>query len=812
MPEIKTRKLDIILNNKLIKKDFKVPEFWSDTAANIAATKYATEKENSALEIIYRVAKQITDWGEKEGYFLKDIEEEYDTEASEFEEDLKQLMIDQKIVFNSPIYFNLGVKNQGRQASACFVGSVEDNMEDILRHTKRAGMIFKSGSGIGINVSKLRAEGESLSNKGTASGPISFMKMWDRCASVVKSGGKTRRAAVLIAMDIDHPDIKEFIHCKSNEEDKAKILIDAGISAEEAYATVDFQNANHSVVITDEFMQIVRHEGDWNLTNRGDGRVSKTLKARDLFNQIAEQAWKTGDPGLQFRDTINKQNPLKVTGTIENSNPCGEVYLPKWGCCQLCAFNLPKYLNNNNELDIDILEKDAEVVTTAMDIIIGCADYPTEEFKKEAVETRPLGIGATDLAGYLIRRGLAYNSEKGRIEANKVIRNITEAVLTASIKLAKKVGPFPRFEEEKESTLHHYQNIVNSWSNFMPAIELHGIRNCTATALAPNGSSGLLVDSDGLGIEPIFALQTTKTLVGGGTLELIPKCVKEKLESLYEEGKLGSYWNDNIEELISNLPEKEQKVFLTANEISWKDHIRMVASLQQVISQGISKTINLPNYATVEDIKEAYMMAWELGCKGITVYRDGSKELQPLRDSSKKESNKSVDNKIVVEVSKPVRKKLPADRKADCHKIDIAGFEGYLHTGLYEDGSLGEIFIRASKQGSFQLGMLDSFATMVSVGLQYGVPLEDLVNKFKGQNFEPQGITQNPDIRFCKSVVDYIFKYLEQKFLVKEFKVEELGLNKSYDGPLCSNCGGFMTPAGSCFYCNSCGSSSGGCS
>ena len=831
MTKIKTKLVDATIRDKdgnIIggKENFEVPEFWSERAAKIVASKYATNEETSVLQIIDRVVEQIADWGLNCGYFYQENPEDL-KEYNDFVFDLKDILVNQRGTFNTPVWLNIGVKNNSKQSSACFLATIEDTMEDISMHHIRAARIFKSGSGVGFNVSKLRAKGESLSNKGSSSGPISFMRAWDRTASVVKSGGKSRRAAVLVAMNADHPDVEEFIQCKSNEEKKAQALIQSGISIEESYSTVDFQNANHSVVVSDEFMKAVIEDKDWNLINRGDKKVSKTLKAKDLFNKIANQAWHTGDPGLQFLDAMNKMNPLQVTGIIENSNPCAEVYLPPWGCCQLFCFNLPRYLDNENKINYPLLNADCKIIVTAMDILIGNADYPTEEFKKEAIETRPLGIGATDLAGYLIKKGLAYNSKEGRDAAKEVVGLITLNCIYDSIRLAEQLGPFKRYGIEKDSTYKVYDQVAYKANEcnkmqsdiyfLLEDLKKYGIRNCTVTALAPNGTTGFMVDSDGTGIEPLFALEQTKQLSGGGTLTIIPKCVEE-YNNKYPNFKSPLYvmgQKDPVDFIRGKRREGyNPEVLKTANEISWEDHILMTAALQSVISMGISKTINMPSEATIEDIKKAYMLAWETGCKGITIYRDGSKGMQPLTDANKKQEPKPFIEKVV----SPVRTKMPSTRKSLTHKIEISGLDCYITVGLFEDGRPGELFIRASKQGSAVLGLLDSFATMVSLGLQYGVPLEKLIDKFKGQQFQPNGMTSNPEIRLCTSIIDYVFKWIDREFNspekieeIKE-KIEEKVLtikSNSLTGDICTECGGLMQAIGSCKYCTVCATSTG---
>jgi ribonucleoside-diphosphate reductase alpha chain len=789
---IKTRKVDtsiVALDGTVVfeKKDFEVPEAWTDQAAVIASSKFATTDEYSVLDIINRVVKKIIEWGLEYKYFEAES-------AHEFSVKLFDILINQRAAFNSPIWMNIGVSGVPQQSAACFIGDVEDTMEDILAHNHRAGMIFRSGAGIGINISKLRGAGEALSKRGSSSGPVSFMRAWDASGAAIKSGGRTRRSATLIAMNIDHPDIEEFISCKSLEENKAKILMAAGYTAEEASKSVGFQNANHSVVITDDFMEAVKRNKQWKLYNRIGGTVAKKLKAKELFNKIAERAWDTGDPGLQFRDTINAANPIPNTSAIEVSNPCSEVFAINYSSCLLAAINILKYVNRIDKgqyiLDTIALERDVEVLTIALDIMIEGSDYPDPRFEKTAKATRPIGIGISNLAATLMISGLAYDSEEGREMARFIYQNISSFAANASIKLSNKMGPFKEFPSNANETIKAVANVCLpvDKDKIKKLIKKYGIRNSQLTTAMPCGTVGLWMDCDSFGIEPIFAKESKKTLIGGGELILMPNCIKHARAEGYSE-----------------------EVICDASSVHWSDHIRMVSALQEGISQGISKTINMPNSATVEDVKEAYMMAWEMGLKGITIYRDGSKTWQPMSSTDKKEEKKEA--KSFLE-----RRKLPDDRPSSTHHFDIAGFEGYLTASTYPGtNDLGEIFIRASKAGSPMQGMLDSFATVVSIALQYGVPLEKLIEKFTNTGFAPAGITKNPDIRFCSSVTDYIFKYLKQKFadapVETEATIQEVVSHETvqtYDGPPCLTCGQITQRSGACYLCSNCGLS-GGC-
>jgi ribonucleoside-diphosphate reductase alpha chain len=794
---IKTRKVDtsiVALDGTVVfeKKDFEVPESWTDQAAMIASSKYATADEYSVLDIINRIVNKITMWGLDYKYFDA-------AAANDFSLKLFDILVNQKAAFNSPIFMNIGVPGVPQVSAACFIGDIEDTMEDILAHNHRAGMIFRSGAGIGVNISKLRGEGEPLSNRGSSSGPISFMRAWDASAAAIKSGGRTRRSAVLLAMDVDHPDVEEFINCKSAEEKKAKALIEAGYSREEANATIDFQNANHSIVLTDEFMNAVKRNRQWKLYNRVGGSVAKKLKAKDLLRTIAQRAWETGDPGLQFRDTINAANPIPNTGEIQTSNPCGEVYAISYSSCLLAAINILKYINRIDRgqylLDTIALERDVEILTTALDIMIEGSDYPDPRFEKVAKATRPIGIGISNFATALMVSGIKYDSEEGRDMGRYIYQNISSFAANASIKLANTMGPFKEFPSNVNETIKAITNVCLpvDRTKIKNLIKKYGIRNSQLTTAMPCGTVGLLLDCDSFSIEPIFRKESVKSLVGGGELKLIPKCIEHARKEGYPE-----------------------EVICDASTVHWSDHIRMVSALQDGISQGISKTINMPNSATVDDVKEAYLMAWELGCKGITVYRDGSKTWQPMNAAKEEKEVVKKEEKKFLE-----RRKLPDDRPSSTHHFDIAGFEGYLTASTYPGtNDLGEIFIRASKAGSPMQGMLDSFATVVSIALQYGVPLEKLIEKFTNTGFAPSGITKNPNIRFCSSVTDYIFKFLKQKFIdVKEVQ-ETIQLEKvevaeevqqTYDGPPCLTCGQITQRSGSCYLCLSCGLN-GGCS
>jgi ribonucleoside-diphosphate reductase alpha chain len=1153
---IKTRKVDLELTDndgKIIfeRKQFEIPEFWSDRAALIAASKYATDKENSVLDIIDRVVNQITEWGKEQGYFSNKIPTVLtrdgigraidgtpvtfnEKEIKHFSKALKDILVNQRAAFNTPVWLNVGVKENLPQSSACFLGSVEDDLEDILLHTFRAGKVFRSGSGIGINVSNLRHKGAELSNKGRSSGPISFMRMWDKASGVVRSGGKSRRSAVLIRMNADHPDIEEFINCKKEEEDKAKALIRAGYSFEEAYRTVDFQNANHSVGVTDEFMEKAIVAG---------------TKENKLLDKIAKMAWETGDPGLQFHDTINRFNPLPLISNIETSNPCqpgwatvltpegiktfddinigstiwsgkkwtkvvnkvatgikpvneyittagtfvgtknhkvfqnksrvevdkassidicwgpitedipvdlqdvvdgwvlgdgsvhkasnnlvylnlgqddikpfhencleyiikyrpglnknawevqtsilhselpktfdrkvpnrfkygslhkvrgflkglyaangsvcgnrvtlkatsfnvikdvqemlsslgigsyfttnsakevkfkngtylckksydlnisghrkrfekligfyhegkknklqiilekelgnqpktnyeikkvnalgnfpvyditvdaeehsywtggllvsncGEIYGIPWTACNLCALNILKYYrNNNNEdyIDYVLMEKDINILVTAMDILIDNSYYPNKEFEQVAKETRPLGLGMTNLGALLIESKVPYGTKAARLYAKNIMENILNLAIKTSCQLANKLGSFPLFIKDN-SCIQVYENLTNDSGHSdytRRLIEKYGIRNSQLTTAMPAGTVSFFMDCDTTGIEPLFARKMVKQLEGGGTIEIFPKCIDNAAKSLKQQYNYYDKENVSNEEVIQDFISGEEPIFATANEISWVDHVYMTAALQSVISGGVSKTINMPSNATVEDVKKAYILSWKQGLKGITIYRDGSKGMQPLTDSSKTPVEEVEELIAASTLPKSFRIKLPDDRESKTHAFNIAGHKGYITVGLYDNGAPGEVFIRMQKQGSMTNGMMDNLAKMISLALQYGVPLSHIVDKLKGDRFEPAGITTNEDIRIALSVSDYIGRYLELNFMntfedeedeedydeIEKAIIDENSVTGEATGNFCMDCGGELVQNGSCYVCSVCATTTG---
>jgi len=822
---MKTRTLDITLNNKLIKKDFEVPEDWSDRAALICATKYATDTENSAIDIIDRVVSQITEWGIEQGYFNLNANPDSIPASDEFADSLKDILINQRAAFNSPVWFNCGVEKNSNQMSACFIFPIEDNLEDIAAHLTRETTVFKSGSGSGVNISSLRAKGEPLSNKGTSSGPVSFMRTLDKNAGSVKSGGKTRRAAKLVCMDVDHPDIEEFIECKKKEEDKAKILIANGVNQEEAYSTVDFQNTNHSIRVTDEFMRAVENNEEWLLRRRTDGKTHCRVNAKDLLMKAAQIAWETGDPGIQFDDRMNLDNPVPSLNKIRSTNPCSEFSAVDNSSCNLASLNLLKYYDaKQNDFDYEKFEEDISILVTAMDILIDAADYPTPEVEKITKETRPLGLGFSNLGALLMLKGLPYDSDTGRNFAEQITREMTRAAYVKSYELAVKLGPYKSFELASALVIADRltdNRLIHDY------ISKTGLRNSQLTLLAPTGTISFLMDCDTTGIEPLYARKMIKTLAGGGTMEIAPDCIEQAVNNLNKDG--AKVWDSDtaVDLVIPYLDEEQKKIFATANEISWKGHVDMMAACQPYLNGAISKTINLPADATVQDVFDVYMYGWKKGLKALAVYRDGSKGMQPLTTEKpiENEEDKSSNTTPVEDKENFVqttRIKLPNTRKAVNHKFDIAGAEGYINVGMYDNGAPGEIFITMNKQGSLIRGILDVFSIVFSMSLQHGVPLEKIINKMIGTKFEPAGVTQSQDIMIAQSIMDYIGRWLELEFLNEkeddeddedeEFEVTKLQIaakDLGFDGPPCTKCGGATMRSGSCYCCTSCGETSG---
>ena len=845
-------------------RDVEVPSSWSQLATNVVVSKYfrgtpgTPNRERSVRQLIARVVDTITAWAAEGGYFAK----EPDLQA--FHDELTHMLVNQMVAFNSPVWFNVGVEEHP-QCSACFINSVEDTMESIMDLAKTEGMLFKFGSGTGTNFSPLRGKHELLAGGGSASGPVSFMKGYDAFAGVIKSGGKTRRAAKMVILDADHPDIEEFINCKANEEKKAWSLIDAGYDGAvdgEAYGSVFFQNANHSVRVPDEFMQAVESDGVWKTINRVDGAVAGSSEARELMDQICDAAHLCGDPGLQFDSTINKWHTCKATDRIYGSNPCSEYMFLSDTACNLASLNLMKFKNAEGEFDVESFKHAVGVIFTAQEVLVGNASYPTERIKQNSYDYRPLGLGYANLGALLMSRGLPYDSEEGRAYAGAITSLMCGEAYVQSARMAQVQGPFKGYKANAGSMLGvmemHRDAVEDINSDMVPedllsatrgawaeAVELgeaHGYRNAQATVLAPTGTIGFMMDCDTTGVEPDISLIKYKKLVGGGFLKIVNTTVPEALERMgYSNGRKAAILEHlEKEETIEGAPyleEKDLPVFDCAfkplkgtRSISPMGHVRMMAATQPFLSGAISKTVNLPAEATPGDVRDTYMEAWRLGLKAIAIYRDGCKRSQPL-NTSKKEG-KAVGDHVEAQV---VRRRLPDERQAVTHKFSIAGHEGYMTVGLYEDGVPGEVFITMSKEGSTISGLMDSFATAISLALQYGVPLKVLSNKFSHTRYEPSGFTKNREIPIAKSITDYLFRWLALRFQKDESpEAPKLELNSvaqaqtssepqkptmetkenavfeaQADAPSCADCGSIMVRNGACYKCVNCGSTSG---
>ncbi len=864
------------------------PDFWSQNAVNITASKYfrgkpgSPERETSVKQMIDRVAKNIRLWGEKSRYF------ENEAEARIFEDELTHVILHQKGSFNSPVWFNVGVREHP-QCSACFILSIDDDMESILDWIKTEGKIFKGGSGSGVNLSPLRSKEESLSKGGRSSGPVSFMRGADSVAGMIKSGGTTRRAAKMVVLNIDHPDMMEFIETKAKEEDKIRALMEAGYNMsdlnDEAWNSIQFQNANNSIRITDDFMHAVERDGTWETRYITTGAVAHSYKARDVLNVIAQSAWKSGDPGVQFDTTINKWHTCPNSGRINASNPCSEYMHLDNSACNLASLNLMKFLKEDGTFNVSEFKHAVDIFLLAQEIIVGHSSYPTEKIGENARKFRELGLGFSNLGSLLMTKGIPYDSEEGRAWGGAISSLMSGEAYRFSAVIASRVSPFEGYEVNKEPMLnvikmHSAASYnVNSfllrddilgkemkrvWDDAYALGTKYGYRNSQVTVIAPTGTISFMMDCDTTGIEPDFSLVKMKQLVGGGWMKIVNVGIDKALINLgytdrEREEILLWITEHNTIEGAPRLKEEHLPVFDCAvrplggtRAISWQGHVRMVAAVQPFISGAISKTFNMTGETTAEEIADAYIMAWRLGIKAFAVYRDGSKAAQPLSTSAEKK--KTEKNKAVPEIH---RRKPERTRKSETHKFAIAGHEGYLTYSMYEDGTLSEIFIRMAKQGSTLSGLLDVFAISISMALQYGVPLKELVNKFIYTRFEPSGFTENPDIRIATSIVDYIFRYLAIRFMSQddlsefgmvkliegsgevsipqitenledekvsvrvsmnvseEFKVEEKKYNGNHTVPadtVCKKCGGMMIRTGSCSTCLQCGESSGGCS
>ncbi len=858
-------------------KDCEVPAFWSQMATNVVVSKYfrgplgTPRREVSVRQMISRVVDTITGWGREGGYFATDAD------AEAFSDELCHLILHQKMSFNSPVWFNLGVPGRTPQASACFIQSVDDSMESILNLAKSEGMLFKGGSGTGSNLSAIRSSQEQLAGGGTASGPVSFMKGFDAFAGVIKSGGTTRRAAKMVILNADHPDVESFITCKVTEERKAWALIDAGYDGAftgEAYGSVFFQNSNNSVRVTDEFMRAVDEDRDWHLRAVTDpSRILRTVKARELLRLMAESAWQCGDPGIQYDTTINDWHTSSNSGRINASNPCSEYMFLDDSACNLASINLLRFLNDDGTFAIDDYRHAVQMTITAQEIVVSPASYPTEKIGKNSEAFRPLGLGYANLGALLMAKGIPYDSPKGRDLAACLTAILTGEGYAQSARIAREVGPFDGYAVNRQPMLRvmakHREAayaipastvqadlLAAARSTWDEAHELgarHGYRNGQISVIAPTGTISFMLDCDTTGVEPDIALVKYKKLVGGGMLKIVNNTVPAALKHLgYGEGEVADIVafidaNDTIEG-SPKLRDDDLPVFDCAftprngkRSIAWQGHVRMMAAVQPFVSGAISKTVNMPNESTVEDVEKAYIDGWRMGLKALAIYRDGSKRSQPLATSMDKMTGEKV--RIV---ERPLRRKLPAERQALTHRFEIGGHEGYITVGLYEDGTPGEIFVKMAKEGSTVSGLTDSFAIAVSFALQYGVPLDFLVNKFAHMRFEPQGFTRNPEIPIAKSIVDYIFRWLGSRFLSAEKQTEigiirrdaeetepspavegpanaaqvlmSLGLEpisptstfqNQADAPSCSECGSLMVRSGSCYKCHNCGATSG---
>ncbi len=855
-------------------QDVEVPKLWSQMATNVVVSKYfrgtvgTAEREHSIKDLIRRVVNAIAGWGQAGQYFATD--EDYQAFAHE----LTYLLLHQYASFNSPVWFNCGIDKKP-QCSACFINSVQDTMDSILTLAKTEGMLFKFGSGTGTNFSTLRSSKERLGGGGIASGPVSFMKGFDAFAGVIKSGGRTRRAAKMVILNINHPDIVEFIGCKAEEEKKAWALIDAGYDGSftgNAYHSVFFQNSNNSVRVPDTFMESVLSDGEWSLRAVTTGEVMDTRKARDLMDRISRAAHQCGDPGMQFDTTVNKWHTCPNSGRINASNPCSEYMFLDDTACNLASLNLLKFLDCQGSFDVEAFKQAVDVVITAQEIIVDSASYPTAAIEQNSHNFRALGLGYANLGALLMARGLPYDSEEGRAYAAAISALMSGEGYAQSARVAQHKGPFPAYKANEEPMLkvigmHRdalkaidarwvppelYRAAREVWDEALTHGQEHGYCNAQISLLAPTGTIGFMMDCDTTGIEPDIALVKYKKLVGGGVLKIVNGTVPLALKTLeYSEDEVRDIVEYiDREETIEGAPhlrEEHLPVFDCAfrpsqgeRSIPYMGHIRMMAAVQPFLSGAISKTVNMPNDATPDDVAEAYITAWKLGLKAIAIYRDGCKRLQPLSTSLEQKKDEAGKPEEAPQRA-PYRRRLPDERQAITHKFSIQGHEGYITVGLYDDGKPGEIFLVMAKEGSVVSGLMDSFATAISMALQYGVPLEVLVQKFSHARFEPSGFTNNPEIPMAKSIVDYIFRWLATKFLSKEDQQrvgviqrdkEEFGIwgtesmtyglakaqadsaakvtfHAQEDSPPCPDCGSMMVRNGSCYKCLECGATNG---
>ena len=857
-------------------RDVEFPKFWSQTATNIVAQKYfrgrmaSPDRERSVKQMIGRVADTITGWGDQGGYFATD--DERDT----FHAELKAILVNQYASFNSPVWFNVGFE-ETPQCSACFILSIDDSMESILDWIRREGIIFRGGSGSGLNLSRLRSSKEQLSKGGYASGPVSFMRGADASAGTIKSGGKTRRAAKMVVLDVDHPDIDEFVWCKAREERKARVLEQAGydMSLDSSdWASIQYQNANNSVRVTDAFMEAVTEGKEWALTARTDGTVVETVEARSLLRDMAAAAWECADPGVQYDTTINAWHTSPNTGRINASNPCSEYMHIDDSACNLASLNLMKFRKEDGELDVEMLEHAVDVVFLAQEIVVGYSSYPTPEIGRNAKKFRQLGLGYANLGALLMARGLPYDSDEGRAYAAAITALMTGRAYRKSAEVAKRMGAHAGYQENRApmvgviakhraavGNIQHPDSVPDdlldgarrAWDDALEIGEVHGFRNAQSTVLAPTGTISFMMDCDTTGVEPDFSLVKSKKLVGGGEITIVNKTVPMAL------GELG-YAPREVEEIVAFIDERggvvgaphlkteHYPVFDCAigeRAIHYMGHVKMMGAVQPFISGAISKTVNLPEQTTIDEIAQLFVESWQLGVKAIAIYRDNCKVAQPLSGSGSDKAAALLPVGATGVVPHPQRRRLPDDRTEVGRKFKVGDYEGYIHVGLFEDGTPGDIFVDIAKEGTTLAGLMNSFMISVSLGLQYGVPLEVYVSKFSHMRFEPSGLTNDGDIRVAKSIVDYIFRWMGKKFLTAD-QQEEAGIltaevkarlaaaytenpgagaaaaaiesappgqtalfNQWEDAVECARCGGRMIRTGSCYTCRDCGTNTG---
>jgi ribonucleoside-diphosphate reductase alpha chain len=785
------------------------PASWSQNATNIVAQKYfrgqlgSPQRERSVKQMIGRVAGTIAAWGREGGYFASD-------DAAAFEDELTHILLHQKAAFNSPVWFNVGFEERP-QCSACFILSVEDDMQSILDWNTKEGMIFRGGSGSGINLSNIRSSKEPLSKGGLASGPVSFMRGADAWAGTIKSGGKTRRAAKMVVLDVDHPDVEDFIWCKAREEEKASALRDAGFDMRldsEAFASIQYQNANNSVRVTDEFMRAVENDERWDLTARTTGEALQTIGARELMRQIADAAWRCADPGLQYDSVINRWHTCPNSGRINASNPCSEYMHVDDSACNLASLNLMKFRNGDGKFDVDDFSHAVDIMFLAQEIVVGPSSYPTEQIGRNARAFRQIGLGYANLGALLMSDGVPYDSDQGRSVAAAITALMTGRAYRHSAEISSAMGPYDEYDRNREPhnqvmRMHRdaayeidddfvEQNLLDAarrtWDEAVELGDRDGYRNAQATVLAPTGTISFLMDCDTTGIEPDFSLVKFKELVGGGQMTIVNSTVPMALRTLayteQEVEQIEAYVNEKGTIIgAPELRDEHLEVFDVAvgeRAISHGGHIKMMAAVQPFISGAISKTVNLPESASLEDIADAYKQGWRLGLKALAIYRDGSKTAQALRTDSGEKQEEPAEAEAAAEKPtsrEPVRRRMPRERHSITHKFSIGQQEGYITAGMYDDDALGEIFLTdIGKEGSTLRGMMNAFATAISIGLQYGVPLEVFVKKFSYMRFEPEGITKNPEIPFAKSMPDYIMRWLASRFIEDPDLLEDLGI------------------------------------